>query len=102
MSTSTKRARTLVKRLPVIGTVAAASVTVAIMVGAGSASAADGCMPTGMSQDNHVLDAKQVGGTVSGELNAGGCDIGVYNPTAVTAGADIHHAKYYGVVVDGS
>ena len=46
------------------------------------------------------LTAEQVGGTVTGDLNAGGCDIGVYNPTAVTAGADIHGAKQYGVYVD--
>jgi hypothetical protein len=46
--------------------------------------------------------AKQVGGPVDGDLDATGCDIGVYNPTAVTDDAVIHGAKHYGVVVDGS
>jgi hypothetical protein len=48
----------------------------------------------------HDLTAAQIGGTVSGDVDADGCDIGVYNPDAVTAGADIHGAKYYGVVVN--
>ena len=46
------------------------------------------------------LTAAQIGGTVTGDLDATGCDIGVYNPTSVS-GADIHGARYYGVVVDG-
>src|SRR5262245_37197302 len=102
MSTSTKRARTLMKRLPVFATLAAASVTAAITVGAGSASADVGCLDTSLSQDGHVLTAKVVGGPVSSPVDATGCDIGVYNPDADIAGAEVYGAKYYGVVVDGS
>ncbi len=58
------------------------------------------CTPTGFVRDGIDLTAAQIGGTVTGELDATGCDIGVYNPTSVS-GADIHGAKYYGVVVDG-
>src|SRR5262245_23934716 len=89
MSTSTERARTFMKRLPVFATLAAASVTAAITVGAGSASAADGCLNTTMSQDGHVLTAKVIGGPVSSPVNATGCDIGVYNPDADIAGAEV-------------
>ena len=40
-------------------------------------------------------------GRSPGRLDATGCDIGVYNPTSVS-GADIHGARYYGVVVNGA
>ncbi len=58
------------------------------------------CTPTGLMRDNINLTARQIGGTVTGTLDATGCNIGVYNPTSVT-GADIFGANYYGVVVDG-
>lgn len=51
------------------------------------------------------LTAAQVGGDVTGELNALGCDIGVYynsDKTGNVAGADIHDATQYGVFVDGN
>ena len=48
----------------------------------------------------HNSPPQQIGGTVTGTLDATGCDIGVYNPTSVT-NADIHGAQYYGVVVNG-
>ena len=54
----------------------------------------------GSSATGINLTAAQIGGTVTGELDATGCDIGVYNPTRVTS-ADIHGARYYGVVVNG-
>ena len=42
------------------------------------------CHPTGIFRDGINLTAAQVGGTVTGPLDATGCDIGVYNPTSVT------------------
>ena len=51
------------------------------------------------------LTAAQVGGDVTGELDATGCQIGVYYSTSTPAGnvseADISGATYYGVFVDG-
>jgi Periplasmic copper-binding protein (NosD) len=75
-----------------------ASVTMAT-----TASAAT-CTPTGFSRDGIDLTAAQIGGSVSGPLDATGCDIGVYFATAggVTAGADIFGARYFGVVNDGT
>ena len=74
----------------------AAVVSGVLLAGAGGAQAdAASCEPA-----VNGLTAAQVGGTVTGDLDAGGCDIGVYNPTAVTAGANIHGAKQYGVYVD--
>src|SRR5262245_38991440 len=48
------------------------------------------------------LTVAQIGGTVSGDLPATGCDIAVYNPTRVDKDAVIHGAKQYGVVVDNA
>lgn len=51
------------------------------------------------------LTAAQVGGTVNGDLDATGCDIGAYfngsNPGSVN-GATVHDANQYGVFVDGN
>jgi hypothetical protein len=58
------------------------------------------CMPTGFMCDGINLTAAQIGGTVTGSLDATGCNIGVYNPTSVT-GATISGANYYGVVDNG-
>jgi parallel beta-helix repeat protein len=63
------------------------------------------CTPTGFMQDSMNLTAAQIGGNVTGDLNATGCQIGVYydNTTSgnVSAGANIHGANYFGVVVNG-
>jgi hypothetical protein len=58
------------------------------------------CTPTGFYRDGINLTAAQIGGDVTGTLDATGCNIGVYNPTSVS-GADIYGANYYGVVVNG-
>jgi len=62
------------------------------------------CLPTTFSRDGFFLTAAQIGGTVSGTLDASGCDIGVYfaSPGNVTAGAEISGARYFGVVNDGT
>ena len=69
----------------------------------GSAYAAS-CTPTGFIRDGMNLTAAQIGGNVTGTLDATGCNIGVYynslHPGNVSK-ADISGANYYGVVVDG-
>lgn len=62
--------------------------------------ASTSCMSTGFMRDGINLTAAQIGGTVTGTLDASGCNIGAYNPTSVT-GADISGANYYGVVDNG-
>jgi hypothetical protein len=66
--------------------------------------AATTCLPTTFSRDGFFLTAAQIGGGVSGTLDASGCDIGVYfaSPGSVTAGAQIFGARYFGVVNDGT
>lgn len=71
----------------------------------GSAVNATTCVPTGYVRDGLNLTARQIGGTVTGTLDATGCHIGVYYsavaPGAVT-NADIFGATYFGVLVNGA
>jgi hypothetical protein len=63
------------------------------------------CIPTGFIRDGIDLTAAQIGGTVTGTLDATGCNIGVYyGPTesGSVSDADIFGANYYGVVVNGT
>lgn len=71
-------------------------------LGTSSASAA-GCTPTGFIRDGMNLTAAQIGGAVTGPLNATGCNIGVYydSSSGNVTGADIYGANYFGVVVNG-
>jgi hypothetical protein len=84
------------------------TVALAVAIPAGlsmtTAAGAAACIPTAFSRDGFFLTAAQVGGTVSGSLDATGCDIGVYfaTPGSVTAGAEIFGARYFGVVDDGT
>jgi parallel beta-helix repeat protein len=66
--------------------------------------AAATCTATGFFRDSINLTAAQIGGTVSGSLDATGCDIGVYfaTPGSVTPGAQIFGARYFGVVNDST
>ena len=82
----------------------------ALVVGLGAAllpamANAATCTPTGFVRDGINLTAAQIGGDVTGDLDATTCNIGVYydNTTSgnVTAGANIHDANYFGVVVNG-
>jgi hypothetical protein len=62
------------------------------------------CSGTGFSRDGNEMTAAQIGGNVTGELDATGCNIGVYYDNAHTGnvtGANIHGANYFGVVVNG-
>lgn len=68
-----------------------------------SVGASSHCIP--ISTSKGPLTAAQVGGNVSGEVDATGCDIGAYfnndNPGKVK-NAEIHDANKYGVYVDGN
>jgi hypothetical protein len=59
------------------------------------------CMETGFYRDGNNLTAKQIGGNVTGTLDASECNIGAYfdatHPGSVS-GANISGANYYGVV----
>lgn len=94
ISATKRRLVSLASATAVLATMAVVSVP-----GAMAASLPD-CTPTGFIRDGIDLTAAQVGGAVYGELDATGCDIGVYKPTQVT-NANIHGARYYGVVVSG-
>jgi hypothetical protein len=77
----------------------------AVMAGAPSANAA--CTPTGFSRDNINLTAALINppGTLSGDVDATGCNIGVYygpNAHGSVDQANIHGANYYGVVNNGA
>jgi hypothetical protein len=79
---------------------------------------ATSCTETGFQRDGINMTAAQIGGDVTGSLDAGGCNIGVYygplyddstNPPTVighapsgnVTGATIFGASYFGVVVNG-
>jgi hypothetical protein len=64
-------------------------------------SSAPVCTSTGFVRDGINLTAAQIGGTVTGTLDATGCNIGAYNPTTLNAGSNIYGANYYGVVDNG-
>jgi hypothetical protein len=66
------------------------------------------CTPTGFYRDGINLTAAQIGGTVTGTLDATGCNIGVYYDASHPATedgvseADIFGANYFGVLVNGT
>jgi hypothetical protein len=62
------------------------------------------CTATGFVRDGIDLTAAQIGGDVTGSLDASGCNIGVYYDNTTTgnvSGATISNANYFGVVVNG-
>jgi len=66
------------------------------------ASAAVTCQPTGFFRDGINMTAAQIGGNVTGTLDASGCNIGVYyspGDSATVSNADIFGANYFGIVV---
>lgn len=68
--------------------------------------AATSCTPTGFVRDSTNLTAAVINPstTVTGEVNAIGCNIGVYfsTGTGLVSSANIHGANYFGVVVNGA
>jgi parallel beta-helix repeat protein len=69
-------------------------------------SSAATCTETGFFRDGINLTAAQIGGNVTGTLDATGCNIGVYYDANSAAGsvtdADILGANYFGIVVRGT
>ncbi|GAC1665595.1 MAG: hypothetical protein NVS9B9_26700 [Ktedonobacteraceae bacterium] len=63
------------------------------------------CSPTGFIRDGINMTAALINpsGVVSGDIDATGCNIGVYydNGTDSVNGATIHGANYFGIVVNG-
>lgn len=84
---------------------AAASALMLGIVAVMSASAVSHCTPTGFFRDSINLTAAQINpvGTVIGDVDAAGCNIGIYydSSSGNVDGADIHGANYFGVVVNG-
>lgn len=63
------------------------------------------CTSTGYVKDSRDLTAAQIGGDVTGTLDATGCDIGVYyapGTRGTVNNADIFGATYYGVLANGA
>jgi hypothetical protein len=63
------------------------------------------CTPTGFTRDGMNLTAAQIGGNVTGTLNATGCNIGVYygpGTSGSVSNATITGANYYGVVANAA
>jgi hypothetical protein len=63
------------------------------------------CTQTGFVRDGINLTAAQIGGTVTGTLDATGCNIGVYygpGTSGTVSGANISGANYYGVVANAA
>jgi hypothetical protein len=86
----------------------ASGVLVSLLIGgAATTTAATACQPTGaLDRDGTALTARVINPShpVSGEVDATGCDVGVYvgAGSASVAGADVHGARYYGVLADGN
>jgi hypothetical protein len=88
------------KRLMMLLLVALAVPATAFAATSGG-SADPSCKPTGFVRDGIDLTAKQIGGKVTGDLDATGCDIGVYyapGSKGSVRNATIENAKYFGVV----
>jgi parallel beta helix pectate lyase-like protein len=101
-----KRVFVVVGAVMGIAVVGLAALGMGMATHAPSASAATSCTATGYVRDAKNLTAALINpsGTVSGDVDATGCDIGVFygvGATGTVNGADIHNAKYFGVVNDG-
>jgi len=69
-----------------------------------TSSASPICIPTGFVRDGIDLTAAQIGGNVTGILDATECNIGVYynSATGNVNDANIFGANYFGVLVNGA
>ena len=94
---SVRRLTSLLSASALVATLAVASLP------AVSAAAAT-CTPTGFVRDGIDMTAAQIGGKVTGTLDATGCNVGVYYDNTTSGnvtGANIFGANYFGVVVNG-
>ena len=85
LSSSAIIATFLVASLPIVGSAAS-------------------CTATGFFRDGNDMTAAQIGGDVTGPLDATDCNIGVYYDNTTSGnvtGATIFGANYFGVVVNG-
>ena len=83
-----------------------------VMFGTGSALALPVCLPTDFERDGHPLTAALINppaGTVPQNLDATGCEIGIYYSSTVPGtavatlqGRHVFGANYYGILVRGS
>jgi parallel beta-helix repeat protein len=95
-SPSVRRLISLLSASALVATLAVASLPAV-------ASAAT-CTPTGFWKDGAYMTAAQIGGNVTGPLDATGCNIGVYYDNTTSGnvtGANISGANYFGVLVNG-
>ena len=91
------------------GVVAVLVLTLAALIATGAPVASAGvaaCTPTGFVRDTINLTARMINppGTVSGTVDATGCNIGVYygpGHTGTVSHADVFGANYFGIVNDG-
>lgn len=92
------------RRIALLTAAVIGMVAVGGMASAGHAAAAS-CTSTGFIRDGMDMTAAQIGGNVTGTLDATGCNIGVYYDNAHlpgnVTGANIFGANYFGVVVNG-
>ena len=99
------KSRSLRRLISLLSASALLATLVAASLPSVASAAAASCTLTGFMRDNINLTAAQMGGNVTGNLDAGGCNIGVYydNTTASgnVTGANIYGANYFGVFVNG-
>src|ERR1700693_1233076 len=94
-----------VRRL--IGLLSASALVVTVLVAslpAVTRASATSCTQTGFFRDGINMTAAQIGGNVTGSLDAGGCNVGVYYDNTTSGnvtGATIFGANYFGVLVNG-
>jgi hypothetical protein len=84
--------------------VVALTVAAVTLLGGQASAAATSCTTTGFVRDGINMTAAQIGGNVTGSLDAGTCNIGVYYDNTTSGnvtGATIFGANYFGVVVNG-
>jgi hypothetical protein len=88
-----------------IGLLASSAIIAMLFVASAVTSvAAATCTTTGFFRDGINMTAAQIGGNVTGTLDATGCNVGVYydnNNSGNVTGADIFGANYFGVLVNG-
>jgi parallel beta-helix repeat protein len=87
-----------------VAAVVALTVAAMTLLGGQASAAAASCTQTGFMRDGINMTAAQIGGNVTGTLDAGTCNIGVYYNSTTSGnvtGATIFGANYFGVVVNG-
>jgi hypothetical protein len=92
------------KRMTSIRVALATAFAASILAAGAASAAAASCTPTGFVRDGINMTAAQIGGNVTGTLDASGCNIGVYydnTRSGNVTGAEIFGANYFGVVVNG-